>query len=122
MLRDKQLIKILLDLNLPSEDYAIFGSGPMMAHGIKEANDLDLIVRNNAWKIVQKEGTPPEIEAWNSWGPGKWDIDKLIDEAEVIEGIRFVRLAEVLKWKKMVNRPKDADHIKMIEQYLNKTK
>jgi len=34
-------------------------------------------------------------------------VDKLIDAAEEIDGIRFVRLAEVLRWKNLMGREKD---------------
>jgi len=45
------LIKKLLSLDLPPEDYAVFGSGPMFAHGIKDlGHDIDVIARKKAWK------------------------------------------------------------------------
>jgi len=33
-----------------------------------------------------------EIEIGNAYEPGEWNIDKLIEEAEIISGIRFVQL------------------------------
>ncbi len=133
-LQDQPLIKKLLVLNLPPDDFAVFGSGPMMAHGLKEAHDLDIIARGTAWSLAQalgqqKKGTyggdkvelaGGQIEVFNAWGPGEWDPDELIDTAEVIAGIRFVTLENVLKWKKMMNRPKDAEHIRLIEAYLKR--
>lgn len=43
----EQLLEKLKRLNLPSEQYAIFGSGPMAVRDLKEANDIDLIVTQN---------------------------------------------------------------------------
>jgi hypothetical protein len=134
MIRDNDLIQKLLSLSLPAEDYAIFGSGPMFAHGIKDLNhDLDVIAKGMAWKKAGEiapsiqtrlnigrviELFNGEIEIFNDWAPGSWNIDDLIDSAEIIEGIRFVGLENLLRWKKLMNRPKDWDHIKQIEEYL----
>lgn len=126
------LIERLRSFDLPTEDFAIFGSGPMMAHGIKESHDLDIISRGAAWekaqtlaevKKSQSGGKVVElagglIELFPDWPDGEWDINRLIDEAEVIDGIRFVRLKEVLQWKRNRNAPKDPGHIKLIEEYL----
>lgn len=130
------LILKLLSLGLPAKDYAVFGSGPMFAHGLKDlGHDLDLVARGEAWKMMLQSGQidtskgypiatyfDGEIEAFDSWGPGKWDTDELIDTAEEIEGIRFVQLEKVLAWKKVMNRPKDVEHVRLIEEYLGKGK
>lgn len=129
------LIQNLLSLNLALEDFAVFGSGPMFAHGIKDlGGDLDLIARGRAWEkasvikqpVAAKSGTGEVIELFDGlleifdiWGPGEWDVNRLIDDAEIIDGIRFVRLPEVLKWKKLMNRDKDMEHIRLIEEYLS---
>lgn len=130
--KDPLFIK-LFSLQLPSEDFAIFGSGPLYAHGLRETiNDIDLITRRSAWDIISKNTVidlkilshkkvvlfDGDIEAFNNWGPGEWDIDELIDSAEKIDGIKFVTLQNVLKWKKMLQRPKDIFDIEKIEEYL----
>jgi hypothetical protein len=129
-LTDNSLVMQLLLLGLPPEDFAVFGSGPMMAHGIKEAHDLDVLARGAAWeKAARSAEILPggfggrkvaigDIEIFDAWAPGEWDVDELIDTAEVIDGIRFVTLENVLKWKKLAARPKDAGHIRLIEEHL----
>ena len=136
-IKNHPLIQKFLSLGLPKEDYAIFGSGPLYAYGIiKNPRDLDVVARGEAWKKALKLGKPQKlpfgnkainffdgkIEIINAWAPGKWDIDELIDTADIIEGIRFVNLKTVLKWKKRMARPKDLKHIKIIEEYLNQKK
>lgn len=128
--------KRLVLLNLPPEDYAIFGSGPMAAYGLKKMeHDIDIVARGNAWKKAQEYGKIEKtlsnfgngirlfdggIEIFDQWPPkNRWNIDNLIDKAEVIDGIKFVRLETVLEWKKMTNRPKDLEDIKKIEDFLN---
>ncbi len=51
------------------------------------------------------------------WGAG-WDTPVLIENAEIIDGLAFVRLEEVLKWKKSRNKEKDQKDIELIENYL----
>jgi len=131
-IKEHPIIKKFLSLNLPTDDYAIFGSGPLYAHGIiKNPRDIDVIARGEAWKKTLKFCNPQKlpldnsvklfdgkVEVMNVWMSGKWDINKLIDTAEIVEDIRFVNLKTVLKWKKSMARPKDLKHIKMVEEYL----
>lgn len=135
---ENELIKKLLSLNLPRDDYSIFGSGPMSAHGIKElGHDIDIIARGDAWRCACSIEPPvtsimgnglvvnlfnKEIEVFDSWAPGDWNIDALIDGSELIEGIRFVSLHDVVKWKKLMKREKDFEHIRLIEDYLRMVK
>ena len=133
-LRSNQLLGKLNSLGLSADDYAVFGSGPMFAHGIKDlGHDPDIIARGNAWRQACSTSSPQtaifgglvvnlfngEIEIFDSWAPGDWDVNDLIDTAEIIEGIRFVTLENVVKWKRLMGREKDQIHIKMIEDYLN---
>lgn len=131
---ENKLIKLLLTLNLPKDDFAIMAGGCMLAHGLKEfIHDLDVIARGEAWQKVIKLGIPvsPEsgdgkvvylfdgrLEIFNRWNPGDFNIDELIDTAEVISGIRFVKLEIVKEWLIIYNREKDKEKIKKIEEYL----
>ncbi len=128
-----EFLKKLKELNLPKGKFAIFGSGPMGVRGLRKIRDIDLIVTEDLFNILKNKEKwlkvrekpcesleKDEIEACKEWGPGEWDINKLIQEAEIIDGLPFVRLEEVLKWKKTYNRDKDKKDIKLIEEYLNK--
>lgn len=120
------------NLGLPAGKYAIFGSGPMVVRGLREGKDVDIIVPKEVFKEYEtKPGWQVKkfddntnyldndgIELWDEWGPGEWDINKLIQEAEIIDGLPFVRLEEVLKWKETNARPKDLEDIKLIKTYL----
>jgi predicted nucleotidyltransferase len=130
------LTEKLLSLNLPIKDYAVFGSGPLAVRGLIEfSKDIDIVARGKAWEKAQEYGTPVEtrarfgnvvslfgdkIEIYNAWPNGDWNVDELINTADIIGGIRFVTLQNVLKWKKARNLPKDVLHIKLIGDYLNK--
>jgi hypothetical protein len=132
----------LLGLNLNPADYAVFGSGPMFAHGIRpieELSDLDLIVTTKGLaKLCTVPGAvveyddlwecfhlrfidDPEIEAYSGWGPGRYNPDEIITNADVIGGVRFVKLETVREWKLEMGREKDLIHIKQIDEFLSRT-
>ena len=47
-----------------------------------------------------------------------WDIDALIDNAEIIDGLPFARLEDVLAFKLSYGRPKDIAHARLTEAHL----
>lgn len=129
------VIDKIKDLGLPTKDFAIFGSGPMMIHGLKELiHDIDIVARGEAWEMIQRLGNVEiaelgdkrvtffnkRIEAFNGWKPGGMDRDMLIDEAEIIDGLPWVHIEHVLEYKKILNREKDQDDIEKLEHYLAK--
>ncbi len=122
-----ELFDKLRELELPIEDYAIFGSGPLAMRGlIQEIHDLDLVARGAAWERARKlapvctapEGDPVvwleggAIEVFGGWLG--WDIDALIDDAEIIDGLPFASLEDVLAFKHSCGRPKDLIHARLI--------
>ncbi len=58
------------------------------------------------------------IQVFNTWTSDEWDTNELIDTAEVIEGIRFVPLSSVLRWKTTHHRAKDREDIRILEAHL----
>ena len=47
-----------------------------------------------------------KIEIFRDWLPW-FDINKLINSANIIKGLIFIKLKYVVKWKKAMNREKD---------------
>jgi hypothetical protein len=47
-----------------------------------------------------------------------WDIRAIIERAEVIDGLPFARLEDVLALKRSYGRPKDLEHARIIERQL----
>src|SRR5436305_11362152 len=132
-LRRNRLIRQVLDLRMPSDDYALAGSAPLYAHGLRSRlGDIDVVARGAAWDIARTFDKPTrapsgigrvvrigdgEIEIFDRWLAPEWPIDSLIDEAEVIDGIRFVSLRDSLAWKRYLNRAKDVADIRLLEAY-----
>lgn len=123
-------------LNLPVGQFVVFGSGPLTAHGIRESRDIDLLVTSSLYKELKHAGweekewpsggcylVKDEIEADDSWHYGDYNPapSEVIAKAEIVEGVPFAPLTEVLKWKQAYGRPKDLDDIRLIEDYLKTT-
>ena len=124
------LFAALRSLQLPASDYAVSGSGPLIVRGIiAAANDLDVLSRGAAWAKARTLGDLiflPEhgvevvsllegaITVGTRWAIGEFDTDELIDSAEVIEGLPFVRLEHVVRYKEMAARPKDLAHLRLL--------
>jgi len=122
------LFRFIRELQLPSGDFAIFGSGPLIVRNIIPfKNDLDIICRDEAWELVRQTGQPqylPDYDAHivsmldgaitfgTSWGIGHFDIDTLIDSADILEDLPFVRPQYVIEYKRIRGLPKDLLHIK----------
>ena len=125
------LFEKLRALRLPASEYAIFGSGPLVAHGLLgEVRDIDLVARGAAWRRAAElgltqlgtEGDPVvrledgRIEVFGGWMG--WDIGALIDGAQRIDGLPFARLEDVLAWKRAYARPSDLEHARLIGRHL----
>jgi hypothetical protein len=117
----------LKSLNLHSPEFAVFGSGPLAIRGIRENTDVDIIVTPPLWKKLVKEHALDDakrslkignIEIFKDWLPWFDDVVLLIDEADVCEGIRFVKLKRVIEWKALRNTKKDLDDLEKIRMYI----
>jgi hypothetical protein len=116
-------------LELPAKDYVLFGSLPLLAHGLTQnVNDIDILARASAWEHAQtlaKAELAPmgewrvsleDLEIYNAWLG--MDVDAIINRAVLIKGLPYTDLQDVLEFKQKLNRPKDAEHIKRIQAYL----
>ncbi|MEU3649294.1 hypothetical protein AB0E59_38385 [Lentzea sp. NPDC034063] len=127
--------RALLAVGLPAEDFAVTGSAVLFAHGlIDDPRDLDVLTRGPAWDRVLLLGEPKptplaagaevtvgDLQFLDSWFPG-WDTDALIDEADVLHGVRFVRLEVIRATKVMLGRPRDLEHVALIDAHVAKTR
>jgi hypothetical protein len=124
----KKLLEELKKLNFPKDQFAVFGSSPMAVRNIRDVDDLDLIVKPELWDELCKKYKNENnkvihigrIDVFRHWEPWFDDIIPLIDTADIIDGIRYVKLDYLLKWKKAMNREKDQKDIEMINEFLKK--
>jgi hypothetical protein len=127
----REIFDDLRALDLPLGDFAIFGSGPLLVRGIiDEVGDLDVLCRGAAWDIARSACTEEDIDHGvlvvslgaltfgTTWGIGDFDPARLIDEAELIDGLPFVRIEHVIAYKRMSGRSKDRQHLALIDASL----
>ena len=128
------LIRRLIAFDLDRDDFVILGSAPLLAHGLRRSiRDLDVVARGAAWRRASELGIPAvgtisgdpvvhlcggRIQVSQKWISKAWNTDDLIDQAEIIQGLRFARLADVLAYKQMLMRPKDIPDIQALTQLL----
>jgi len=131
----RRLVKLVTELDLDSRDFVIFGSGPLLAHGLRRRiRDLDVVARGTAWRRVSQHGFPaagaingaPMALFWGGliqfspgWISEDWDTDDLIDRAEIIQGLPFAQLTDVLVYKQKLDRPKDRADIEALLDLLS---
>ncbi len=124
------LFRQLAALGLDTRDYVVFGSAPMFAHNLTERlHDLDVVARGEALRYAETHGVPGtgsvtgdrlwklcdgRIEVSERWVSPEWDTDDLISRAELIDGIPFAPLSDVLKYKLMLRRAKDGEDIRAL--------
>lgn len=128
----RKLLEKFNKLDLPRDQYVIFGSGPLVIRGIREGEDLDVIVYDELFselkeryseeskhedKIVLEGG---DIEIFPARGSIVDKAEESIKGADVIEGFRFMNLNDLIRWKTKLGRPKDHRDIELIKNYLKK--
>ena len=127
------MLRRLLDLELPDGEWALFGSGPLLARRwIEDVGDLDVIARGRAWDVAQTLGRPLHLDEHDvdvvaieggitigaRWAIGSFDVDELIDTAEFVDEVPCVRLEHVAAYKEIARRPKDLRHLEIIAAHL----
>ena len=128
-----EIAKRTRELGLNVGEYALFGSVPLAACGIRESQDIDMLVTHEVYQRLKGQGWEVEVfpngikmlrkgcfEVAEYWNYGTYNPDqaRLIKEADIIEGIPVVRLEEALAWKKAFGREKDLKDVKLIEKFM----
>lgn len=121
-------------LGFPLKKYVVVGGGVLAAHGIRKTEDIDIVVtpelfeeikRQEGWREDKKPNGEPclcknEYEVYldvncDSYQP---TTEELIKRADIINGIPFISLNDLLLFKKGYSRPKDKPDIKLIKDAL----
>lgn len=133
---DRSFTQRVRDLNLPLDEIIVIASGVLDAHNIRQADDIDLAAssrlfasfgHNSAWQPHTAEWgeryyRSGDCEVWAGWTePGKTYplYDDLLADTIVIDGIRFMSLQYVRRWKEIKGRDKDKQDIALIDAFLD---
>ena len=94
------------------------------------ANDLDILCRQDVWETVSSLGMIENLPIYDvtvatmfsgaltfgtKWGIGSFDVEELIDTAEIIEALPFVRLEHVICYKQIRSSTKDLLHLEALK-------
>jgi hypothetical protein len=129
------IIERMKKLNLPQGQYVIIGSGPMDVLGIRQAHDIDIAVMPELFKTLRASGEWKEEERYGkiflmrdgldinpelSWSDYPTTTAEAIASALVIDGISFMNLEELKRFKTALGREKDKADVTLIEVYQQK--
>lgn len=139
MHKNREKFKAIKKWGLPIGQYAITGSGALGIRNLKEIGDIDIIVSSQLWdalaakfgvtidtnikKIIFPDGIV-EALGEHSFAAEQPDVraptlTERIATAEIIEGLPFETLENVLYYKRKMNREKDLNDILLIEKILS---
>lgn len=130
----KNIIEKIKALNFPKDQYVVIGSGTMAALGIREANDVDIsalpslyetLFQNEEWNrenhngciLLKKDGI--EVATGLLWNTYPLSTQEAIDSAITIEGIHFLNLEHLVKFKQAIGREKDFKDIELIKAHID---
>ena len=123
-------------LNLPLDQIIVIGSGILDQLGIRPASDIDLAASSDLMKKLSEESDDwskkfgynqrfyfvkddGSAEVWDGWDFDGQAVsyDDLLDYAVEYDGVRFVDLEFLRKWKSWRGREKDVRDVELIDEW-----
>lgn len=123
-------------LNLPLDQIIVIGSGILDQLGIRPASDIDLAASSDLMKKFSEESgdwlkkfddnqrfyfvkDDGSAEVWDGWDFDGQTVsyDDLLDYAVEYDGVRFVDLEFLRKWKSWRGREKDVRDVELIDEW-----
>lgn len=121
------ITKEVKSLNLPKDSYIVVGSGILAVLGIRESNDIDLVVLPEVFAEISDQGWEPdervdqEVYKKGFFDLGTtWDgrgVQELLSVATIIDDVPFLNLADTAAWKATRGREKDLIDLELIKAY-----
>ena len=123
------------ELGLPLDQIIIIGSGILDQLGIRQSADIDVatnrealekIARSSGWAekldknqrqyLVKHDGS---VEIWDGWEiDGRVvEYDELLDYTVEHDGVKFVSLDFLRRWKNWRGREKDIQDVRLIDEW-----
>ncbi len=119
-------------LQLPVGGYALFGGTVLAMHDLRETGDIDIIctpqifelLKSMGWDAHDKHGAPfvsfENMEACLDMRHGDFQktTKDILADADLIDGIPCVSLADTRAFKMALGREKDARDVELIDTLL----
>jgi hypothetical protein len=128
----EEIVSKVKALGLPEGSYIVFGSCPLAALGLREANDIDMVVSPECHAMLRARGWQERVkspsdhplvhdvfEVHQTWRFGVKDqsLEALLADAQLVDGVPFASIEAVRTWKTASGRPKDLQDIALIDAY-----
>lgn len=129
-----QKFEKLRGLALPIGEHAITGSGPLGIRGLREIRDLDVIVTEDLWELLESRYGSSDWDGIIHYGldiefihqqnfidepEGIPSIQEQIKKSEMIQGLPFVRLEHLILFKqRRLSSAKDFRDLQLIKRFL----
>lgn len=126
----QEVLATIADLQLPEGKYVVVGGAAMAVRGLRDTNDIDLVVTpelfgqlaRSGWRTKQRPNGKPglhlgNVEAYLDVNTPTFARDTawLIENAEYVQGIRLVDLDTLVGWKRSYGREKDLRDVAILE-------
>ena len=130
--------KRVKELGLPLDQIIIIGSGILDQLGIRQSIDIDVAARSEVLeKLAHDDGwiekvdkhqrqylvkCDGSVEVWDGWEiDGRVvEYDELLDYAVEYDGVKFVNLDFLRRWKNWRGREKDIQDVRLIDEWREK--
>jgi len=122
---------------LPIEKLVVVGSGLLEVLHLRQAQDIDISVAadvfaalatnvdftaDNGLGVLHYHYRHDNIEVWPFFADRVSDTpfvyQTVLENSQVINGVRFITPEFLLMWKRRANRPKDKNDITLLEEYI----
>ncbi len=128
------ILKKLKELNLPFGEYVVVDSGALAARGLREANDVDIVVTRKLFSVLRASGKYQEVEKHGmvflqssdveiipqlDWDDYLTTVEEAIKTADIINGFPFLNISETIKFKTALGREKDFKDIEILQKFLS---
>ncbi len=133
----RKQVENLKRIHMPKDQFVVVSSGALAVRGIREANDIDVIVQPDLWAeltkkyIVKLNGNGIEVIALDNeieiLNPsqsifGNSSVIKIVDifkYSDEFDDIKYINLDHLKSIKSALGRDKDLRDITLIEEYMN---
>lgn len=128
MLNKNEIIKLLKEINLPTNEYWLLAGSALVMYGIKErTNDIDLGCNNKLFNELIEKGYETKFMHNGCRG---LDISNYIEVAEewesgkivLVDGFQVASLESIREGKLARGKEKDLRDVDLIDEYLKNKK
>lgn len=132
MLKKNDVLERVKELDFPKDAYLVFSGAVMAVHGIRETEDVDIVVSGaffeslkqmDGWRVEFSYETAfckrgdVEVASRLDWEEYATTFEEAKRRQDIISGVPFMSLDDVVQFKRAMGRKKDHEDINLIKTY-----